>query len=156
MATKLPQDAFQFYLGLGPDRSYQAIADHFGVTKRTVTNRARRDEWQKRMAEIEAKARQGAERRMVETLEEMSSRHIKSLRIIQARALEALRHMPLESAMEAVRALDIGIRQERLIRGEPSERTAINVEEVVRREYSRWMQIEDNEQGEQQEQQHDE
>ena len=93
---------------------------------------------------------------MVETLEEMSSRHIKSLRIIQARALEALRHMPLESAMEAVRALDIGIRQERLIRGEPSERTAINVEEVVRREHTRWMKIEDNEQGEQQEQQHDE
>ena len=156
MANKLPQDAFEFYVGLGPDRSYQAIADHFGVTKRAVTNRARRDEWQKSVAEIEAKARQGAERRMVETLEEMSSRHIKSLRIIQARALEGLRHMPLESAMEAVRALDIGIRQERLIRGEPSERTAINVEEVVRREHTRWMKIEDNEQGEQQEQQHDE
>ena len=156
MVRKLPKDAFQFYFGLGPDRSYQVVADHFGITKRAVTNRARQEEWQKRMAEMEAKARQGAERRIVETLEDMNSRHIKSLRIIQARALEALRNMPLESAMEAVRALDIGIRQERLVRGEPSERTAINVEEVVRREHTRWMKIEDNEQGEQQEQQHDE
>ena len=34
--------------------------------------------------------------------------------------------------MEAVRALDLAIRQERLIRGEPSDRTAISVEEVTR------------------------
>ncbi len=156
MAMKLPKDAFEFYVGLGADRSYQAIADHFGVTKRAVTNRARQEDWQKRVAEIEAKARQGAERRLVETLEQMNSRHIKSLRIIQARALEALRNMPLESAMEAVRALDIGIRQERLVRGEPSERTAINVEEIIRREHTRWMKIEDNQQPEQKAQQQDE
>ena len=148
MARKLPRDAFEFYFGLGPDRSYQAVADHFGVTKRAVTNRARQEEWQKRGAEIEAKARQGAEQRLVETLEEMNYRHIKSLRVIQARALEALRHMPLESAMEAVRALDIGIRQERLIRGEPSDRTAIQVEDVIRREYSRWIVAENGDQEE--------
>ncbi len=38
-----------------------------------------------------------------------------------------------------MRALDLAIRQERLIRGEPSDRTAISVEDVVRREYERWM-----------------
>ena len=139
MASKLPQDAFELYVSLGDDRSYQAVADHFGVTKRAVTNRAKRDNWQPRVAEIETKARRGAEQRLVETREDMNVRHIKSLRVVQARALEALRNMPLESAMEAVRALDIGIRQERLIRGEPSERTAIQVEDVIRREYSRWM-----------------
>jgi hypothetical protein len=143
MARKLPDDAFEFYIGLGPDRSYQAVADHFAVTKRAVTNRARLEGWQKRVAEIEAKARQGAEQRLVETLEDMNTRHIKSLRIVQARALEALRNMPLQTAMEAVRALDVGIRQERLIRGEPSDRTAIQVEEVIRREYSRWMAAEE-------------
>ena len=41
--------------------------------------------------------------------------------------------------MEAVRALDVSIRQERLIRGEPSERTALQVEEVIKRQYERWM-----------------
>ncbi len=144
MARKLPHDAFEFYVSLGADRSYQVVADHFGVTKRAVTNRGRQESWQSRVAEIEAKARRGAEQRVVETLEDMNTRHMKSLRIVQARALEALRKMPIETAMEAVRALEIGIRQERLVRGEPSERTAINVEEVVRREYARWMEIEDD------------
>ena len=148
MARKLPKDAFEFYVGLGPDRSYQAVADHFDVSKRAVTNRARQEQWQQRVAVLEAKARQGAEQRLVETLEEMNTRHIKSLRIVQARALEALRDMPLHTAMEAVRALDIGIRQERLIRGEPSDRTAVQVEDVIRREYSRWLSAEGEDQEE--------
>lgn len=139
MARKIPKDAFEFYVGLGPDRSYQVVADHFGVTKRAVTDRARQEQWQQKVAEIEAKARQNAEQRLMEALEDMNARHIKSLRIVQARALEALRNMPLQTAMEAVRALDVAIRQERLIRGEPSDRTAIQVEDVIRREYSRWM-----------------
>ena len=139
MAGKLPTDAFDVYMSLGPGRSYQAVADHFGVSKRAVTNRATKEHWQQRAAVIEAKARQGAEQRLVETLEDMNTRHLKSLRVVQARAIEALRAMPLQSAIEAVRALDIGIRQERLIRGEPSERTAVQLEEIIRNEYSRWM-----------------
>lgn len=142
MAARLPKDAFEYYVSLGDGRSYQAVARHFAVTKRAVTNRARKEEWQQRVAELEAKARQGAEQRLAEALEDMNGRHIKSLRIVQARALEALRDMPLQTAMEAVRALDVAIRQERLIRGEPSDRTAIQVEDVIRREYSRWLAIE--------------
>ena len=145
MARKLPHNAFDFYAGLGPDRSYQVVADHFAVTKRAVTNRARKEQWQQRVAEIEAKARQSAEQRLMEALEDMNARHIKSLRIVQARALEALRNMPLQTAMEAVRSLDIAIRHERLIRGEPSDRTALQVEDVIRREYSRWMVVEGDE-----------
>lgn len=139
MARKLPKDAFDVYMSLGPGRSYKAVADHFGVSKRAVTSRATKEKWQERATEIETKARQGAEQRLVETLEDMNTRHLKSLRVVQARAVEALRGMPLQSAMEAVRALDLSIRQERLIRGEPSERTALQVEEVIKREYQRWM-----------------
>ena len=47
--------------------------------------------------------------------------------------------MPLSSAMDAVRALDSSVKQERLVRGEPTDRAAVNVEEVIRREYDRWM-----------------
>lgn len=139
MAGKLPTDAFDVYMSLGPARSYQAVADHFGVSKRAVTNRATKERWQQRAGDLEAKARQGAEQRLVETLEDMNTRHLRSLRVVQARAIEALRNHPLESAMDAVRALDISIRQERVIRGEPGERTSVQLEEIVRREYSRWM-----------------
>ena len=71
----------------------------------------------------------------------MNERHLKSARIVQGKALEALRGTPLETAMAAVKALDTGIRQERLIRGEPGERTAISVEETIRSEYERWMTV---------------
>ena len=139
MAKKIPPDAFHFYLALGPARSYQAVADRCGVSKRAVTKLATRERWQDRVVELEAKARAGAEQKALESLEAMNLRHLRSLKIVQGKALEALRSMPLSTAMEAVRSLDMAIRQERLIRGEPSDRTAVSVEEVIKREYQRWM-----------------
>jgi len=47
--------------------------------------------------------------------------------------------MPLTTALEAVRALDLSIKQERLIRGEPTDRTSVSTEEIVRKEFDSWM-----------------
>jgi hypothetical protein len=139
MVNRIPPDAFHYYLGLGPERSYQLVAKRYAVSKRAVTKLATRERWQDRVAEVEAKARAGAEQKALESLESMNLRHLRSLKVVQGKALEALRSMPLSTAMEAVRSLDIAIRQERLIRGEPSDRTAVSVEEVIKREYQRWM-----------------
>jgi len=139
VSGRLPPTAVEFYASLGADRSYQAVADHFGVSKRAVVYRATRENWQAQVAEIEAKAKQTAQQRAMESLEEMNVRHLKSLRVVQAKALETLRTMPLSSAMDAVRALDLGLKGERLVRGEPSDRSAVSVEDAIRREYSRWM-----------------
>jgi transposase len=139
MARKLPADALEYYVQLGAGRSYAAVAAKFGVSKRAVTKRAEKEGWQKRVAELETKARQAVEKRAVESLEQMNERHLLSLKVVQGKALEALRKMPLDSAIDAVRALDLGIRQERLIRGEPSDRTAISVEDTIRSEYQKWL-----------------
>jgi hypothetical protein len=37
---KIPQDAFEFYFSLGPERSYEQVAGRYGVTKRAVTKLA--------------------------------------------------------------------------------------------------------------------
>ena len=108
------------------------MADHFGVAKKTVTKHAVKEKWQPRVEELEAKATERSTARMVESLEEMNLRHMKALRAVQGKAIEALRSFSLESAMEAIRALDLAIRQERTIRGEPGERTAVSIEEMVR------------------------
>ena len=139
MNRRLPHDAFQFYLGLGAGRSYQQVADRFGVSKRAVTKLAVRDDWQRRIDELERASRERTEQKVLESLEDMNARHLRSLRAVQGKALEALRSMRLSTAMEAVRSLDLAIKQERLIRGEPSERAAISLEETIRREYERWM-----------------
>ena len=144
MNRKIPHDAFTYYWSLGPERSYQAIADHFGVSKRAVTKVAGRENWSQRIMEIEKKAHEKTDEKLAESLDEMNARHIQVCKLIQRKSLEALKSMPLSSAIEAVRSLDISIKQERLARGEPTDRTAINVEDVIRREYERWMVGEDN------------
>ena len=146
MSAKIPPDAFQFYVALGPGRSYAAVAEKYNVTKRAVTKHAARENWQERVREIERKARRASEEKAIETLEQMNDRHLKSLRVIQGKALEALKAMPLNTAMEAVRALDLAIRQERVVRGEPGDRTATTVEETIRGEYERWMVVSEKEQ----------
>lgn len=137
--AKIPPDAFQYYVSLGHARSYAAVAEKYHVTKRAVTKLAARENWQARIHEIESKARRASEAKAVESLEQMNDRHLKSLRVVQGKALETLRSMPLQTAMEAVRALDLAIRQERVVRGEAGDRTATTIEEKIREEYENWL-----------------
>jgi len=146
VASKLSADAFEYYLSLGNDRTYSAVAKHFGVSKRAVTKRAAKENWQDRIAELERKAHEAAEKQAFESLKAMAIRHVRICKTIQKKALEALQAMPLQNSMDAIRALNIALKQERLARGEPTERTA-NVEEVVRREYQRWMVSPDEDEG---------
>ena len=139
MTGKIPPDAFMVYFSLGPDRSYQTVAEHFQVSKRAVVKMAVNENWQERVEKLERKAREATEQKAVETLEAMHTRHLKSVRVIQGKALEALKAQSLSSAMEAVRALELSIKQERLIRGEPTDRSVLAVEDVIRREYARWL-----------------
>ena len=136
MTSRIPLGAFEFYFA---NRSYRTVAEKYGVSKRAVTAHAKKENWQSRVAEREAKVRQASEKKAIETLEGMNDRHLKSLRFIQGKAIEALRSMALDTAMEAVRAIDISIKQERVIRGEPADRTAVSVEDAIRTEYQRWL-----------------
>ena len=141
MKRKLPGEAFDFYVGLGVGRSYQAVADHFSVSKGAVTALAKRDAWQDRLAKIEAEARSKSNQKAVETLEQVNDRHLRIARSLQAKALEALRNLSLEDARDVIRALDLGVKQERLILGEPTDRQAQTVEEIVERESKRWLRV---------------
>ena len=136
---KLPDDSFAFYLALGLNRSYQAVADHYGVDKKTVTNRAVKESWKEKLADHEREQRKAQEKKAAESLEAMNDRHLKVLSFVQAKSIEALKTMPIESAIDAVRALAIAIEKERLIRGEPTERSAIDIEKKIREEHDRWL-----------------
>lgn len=139
MSQKIPSDAFEQYVAMGAERSYQALADRLGVTKRAVSKRAKAEDWTKRLERIERLARERADEKLVEHLEDMRVRHLKTLRAMNARALAALQAFPLTSGMEAIRAAELAIKLERLIAGEPTERQAVTVEETIKREYDRWL-----------------
>ena len=139
MNRKIPPDAFSFYYSLGTGRTYRAVAQEYGVTKQAVAKLAAKDGWQARVQRIDQQAAERTEAQLTETVEAMNVRHIKMLKLVQGRALEALKVVPLTTAMEAVRSLDMSIRQERLARGEATDRNVLSVEEVVKREYDNWM-----------------
>ena len=136
---KLPADAFENYFALGADRSYQAVADRYEVSKTAVANLAVKENWRHLVHERDRQVRESATKKASETLEQMQARHLTMIKAIQRKALEALRTMPLTTAMDAVRALDTSIKQERLVRGEPTDRSAVSVEEIIRREHDRWL-----------------
>ena len=139
MSGKLPKEAFSFYVALGPGRSYAKVAEHFGTDKRTVTRRATKENWPERLQQAEEKARETTEEDAVEILREMNVRHLRIAKALQGKALEALRSLPIDRATDVIRALEIGVKQERLIHGEPSERAELSVEEVTKREMQRWL-----------------
>ena len=139
MRNRIPPAAFEFYASLGVDRSYAKVAKRFGVTKRAILRCAKREDWQRRIDELDLKARDASEKRAVESIEQMNDRHLRAMKIIQAKALEALKSHSLESAMDAIRALDLASRTERVIRGQPGDRSVVSIEEIVRTEYERWL-----------------
>ena len=139
MASKLPHDAFDLYFKLGANRSYQQLAAHFGVSKKTVVAVAKADDWQGRISRMEKEIARRADEQTVEDLLAMRTRHLKMIQLLQSKALEALKNLPIGTAHQAVLALLKSIEQERLVRGEPTERTAISMEETIRHEYERWL-----------------
>ena len=141
---KIPTDAFDFYFSLGPSRSYQSVADRYHVSKRAVTSLAKREDWQRRLLEIEAKARQSSDKEKERVLEAAYERHMKALRLVFGKGIEALNRMVIDSPADAMRAIRMAIQEERVALGEPTERTAVSIEDTIRGEYERWMVVEED------------
>ena len=161
--ARLPADVFrQEYLGefvntasepcdlckgprrgaMGSQRSYEALRKVLGVSKRSVVKRAVKEKWRDRLAAIEQQAQVKTDARAAETLEAMKSRHLKTIHAVMARALETLRSMPLDNAMDAVRAVDLAMKQERLIRGADSEDAAgRSMAETTRQEMEKFLRV---------------
>lgn len=139
--NRLPPEAFETYAALGPDRSYQALAGRYGVSKTAVNRRAKEERWQERLEVLERRARQESEDRIVEELKAVKERQLQGARFLQARALEALKSLPPERGIRAANALATAWKHELLLLGEATERQE-NVEEITKRELARWLYVE--------------
>ena len=74
---RIPPEAFETYVRLGPGRSYRQVAEHYNVSKRAVTSFAARENWPARLAKVEDEARAETDKRAVDALTEMNQRHLK-------------------------------------------------------------------------------
>lgn len=138
MNKKIPADGFSYYFSLGPGRSYDAVAEKYGATRRGVADHAKRERWQQRIDELEQRAREQADEKALESVAEMNVRHIREARFLQSKGLEGLKSGRPELLSACGKLVASGLTLERLIRGQATERTE-NVENIIRREYDRWL-----------------
>lgn len=148
MKSKIPKEAFAYYVGLGEKRSYQATADHFGVSKCAVTKLAQREGWRFRLAAIESEARDRLDKKLADDIVEMRERHGKMLKVMSARVITALRDHPITDGMDAIRAADILMKNERAVAAEAVQRSESVVARVTREEIAQLVSVEPEEPGE--------
>lgn len=79
MRHHVPVEAFEFYVSLGPARSYGKVAINYGVSLRGVTKAAGRERWTKRLEAIETKARETIDARLVSVSVAKRREHIKEI-----------------------------------------------------------------------------
>lgn len=148
MAASARQErAFDLYLKLGPDRSLAELARLLrsdpgraslrrAPSLRTLENWSTRHGWQKRVAEVERKEREEAERQHLEWVRQHRERLRQEGLLLQQRGLEWLKEKGTSdvSAHEAIRAIDTGFKLEALSLGETTQRIALEEDEDDRLE----------------------
>lgn len=139
MRNRIPEDAFAYYVGLGTMRSYELVAEHFGVTKRAITKAAAREDWTRRLEALELRAREATDARLAKQIEETHVRHKKMLMAMAARAVKALQEFPLTSGMDGIRAAAMVIKLERVLDAEKPEHDVVDVAAIVKREQETWL-----------------
>lgn len=128
------QEMFQYYVSLGDTRSYQRVAEHFGVHKNSVTRIAVDNEWLARLKLIEAEARREADKKLADMRAEAYERHMKLAKFVQSKAVQGLQAHSFDTARDASRALVDGVKLERTVLGESTEVHSVSVQAVTRRE----------------------
>jgi hypothetical protein len=135
MRNRIPhEEAFQYYLALGPSRSYEQVAEKYSVTLRGVTKCAATHKWGDRMRKLDREAQEKTDRAFAESKAETRERHLKMLKAIETRGLQALQKLEIDSAFAGVKAIEIALKMERTIMGEPSAHVGISIQESTRRE----------------------
>lgn len=134
MKRKIPPDAFAFYLGLGPGRSYQTVADQYTVSKRAVAFCAKREHWPKRIRDEDQKLREKAEKQAAESNKTVLAGQLKVLRFIQGKAIEALKSMSIDSAVDAAKVYTLALDKERQLIGDSGDQAPSMVEQITREE----------------------
>lgn len=134
MNSKIPDDAFEIYVGMGPGRSYHALAEKLGVDKRSIVRRAGKEDWAARLSKIQEGVRAAADRKVSSDLQAVRERQLLQARYLQGQALKAIKDLSPKDAVKIAAALNIGWKHELLLLGEPTDRQASTVEEITKRE----------------------
>lgn len=126
--------AFNLYFRLGANRSLEALhgvlqedPSQIGVkrppSRSTLEAWSSALRWQDRLVDLERRAADQDREDQLKVLRDMNERHAREGLALQQKGIERLGTLAPEqlSASDAIRAINDGIRAERLARGEPTE-----------------------------------
>ena len=119
MNRKILPEAFELYRSMGIRRSYQAVAERLGLSKRTVASAAVRERWQARLAKEASPAPQPHEQRHVGPFP--AALGLDRLRLLQwllqELELEILRRIRIETPSDALDLVIAAMDAERALMG---------------------------------------
>lgn len=141
------EETFKYWVSLGDWRSYAKVCKHFHVGRRAVQKCATRNNWAKRLEAIEAATKKRTDELLTESRAEMRARHLRMLKAVATRGVQALQRLELTDAMQGVKAVETAIKWERTIMGEPNEAMAHSVPELTRREVESFLTVDDGSSG---------
>lgn len=131
---KIPDNAFETYVAMGTERSYQALADKFGVDKRSISRLAAKERWVERLAKIQEEARAATDKKLVADLQAVREQQLREVRYLRAEAIKGMKNLSPEKAVKFASALSIAWKHELFLLGEPTDRQATTIEEITKRE----------------------
>jgi transcriptional regulator with XRE-family HTH domain len=131
---KIPDNAFETYVAMGTERSYQALADKLGVDKRSISRLATKERWVERLSKIQEEARAATDRKLVQDLQAVREQQLREVRFLRAEAIKAMKGLTPERAVKLASALNIAWKHELFLLGEPTDRQATTIEEITKRE----------------------
>jgi len=135
--VKIPDDAFETYVAMGPGRSYQALAEKLGVDKRSIVRHAAKEKWAERISKIQETVRAATDKKIATDMQAVRERQLQQARFLQGQALKAMKDLSPRDAVKMAAALNIGWKHELLILGDPTERKELP--ELLRNAHERWL-----------------
>ncbi len=100
----------------------QQIAERLGIKRpETIGEWRRAENWEKERKYVQKITEEKITQAVAETISEMNARHLKEYQLLQTKGVQALKIIDPKTANEALSMVDVGIKGERLVRGEPTE-----------------------------------
>lgn len=133
-----PSGSFEFWISeTGGNRKINALAKEYGVCHNTASGWIKDGRWNIRAEKIDAIVNKKTDSELVETLAQMNMRHVEDCRALWEKAAQFLADKPIKSTQDALKALELSSKIERLARGESTENVSFG--EIVRKEHDRWL-----------------
>jgi len=108
------------------------VAKEYGISKSWINKRSTAENWVQQKKEYWDKTDAKTAEREIETIADMNIRHLREYRMIQGKGLKFIKDREFRQMRDAVSAVDTGIKGERTIKGEPTEKTDVHIKITVK------------------------